>query len=231
MVGLPIHPIHPIHEFDSTCARERFICGHLPLVHACVRELAPHPTQREDVTQAGTLGLIYAVDHFDPHRGVAFSTYAWPHIRGGMLHYLRDCKPSVRIPRRYREVCQKIRANQERLRQSLGHEPSLSDFADALGIRLCEVEAAARAEIACSVRSLDLNDGGLPDVSLETLAERTSLRDAIAQLSTEEQQIVAMTFWDGLTQQQAAALIGRSQMHVSRTLRRATDRLKEALSD
>lgn len=215
----------------SAEARERLICEHLPLVSHCLNDLAPARELREDLTQAGAIGLIYAADHFDPRRGVKFATYARPHIRGHMLHHLRDEMSSIRMPHRYREVNQALRIHREQLRQELGREPSFDDLARATGIPPTEVAAAVRAGIVCTVRSWEPQDEHLPNAATDSMTEHVALRHAIAQLPWDEQRILVLIFWRGLPQLEVAQRIGRSQMHVSRTLRHAIENLRDVLED
>ncbi|MGN6721178.1 MAG: sigma-70 family RNA polymerase sigma factor [Marmoricola sp.] len=219
--------------------REEAIHLHLPLVQWCVNDFDPRFDVRDDVVQVGRIGLINAVDRFDPSRGVAFRTFARPTINGEILRYFRDRDCSIRLPRRYREITHAARSSREHVQRRLGREPKLADLAHFLGIPLEEVEAAFAAEHACSVRSLDqpLTDvrgrptqHGALDEALEAAAEHHALRDAISRLPPDERLVVGLHYWQGLTQDQIARRLGRSQMHVSRALRRAQGRLHVLLT-
>lgn len=217
---------------EDVQARERQICEHLPLVRRCTGDLRVPASLREDLLQVGVIGLIYAIDHFDPSRGVGFTAYARPHIRGAMFRYLRDCVPHIRVPRRYQEICRAVHASRERLRQSLGHEPNLNTLAQALDLSVDEVRTAIHATVACSVRPLEPRDEGWPEANDDgALAEAAAVRHAVAQLDHESQRILLLTFWDGCSQQQVAERIGRSQVHVSRRLRQCLIQLRGVLAD
>lgn len=219
--------------------RDEAIQRHLPLVVWCVNDFGPRHDVREDILQVGRMGLIHAVDRFDPARGVTFPTFARPTINGEILRYFRDRDCAIRLPRRYRDITHAVRSSQEHLMRSLGREPKLEDLAHFLGIPLADVEAAFAAEKACSVRSLDqprhdadgrpLHYGAL-DPDLEAVPEHHALRQSVSLLSSEERLVIRLHYWQGLTQDQIAARLGRSQMHVSRTLRRASRRLHELMT-
>lgn len=219
--------------------REEAIQRHLPLVLWCVRDFEPRRDVREDVLQVGRIGLINAVDRFDPTRGVTFQTFARPTINGEILRYFRDRDCAIRLPRRYRDITHAARSSREHLVRSLGREPKLDDLAHFLGIPVIEVETAFAAENACSVRSLDQpysDSSGRPvqhgslDAALEAVPEHHALRQSIALLTQDQRIVVELHYWQGLTQEQIATRLGRSQMHVSRTLRRANQRLRELLT-
>jgi len=219
--------------------REEAIRRHLPLVHWCVKDFRPRRDLHDDIVQVGTIGLFHAVDRFDPGRGVEFPTFARPTIRGEILRYFRDRHGAIRLPRRYHEITHAVRSSEEHVQHDLGRQATLGDLAKFLGIPVHEVEAAFAAESACSVRSLDqaatdlwgrpLPCGAL-DARLEAVPDHHALLESMWRLTVEERSVIAMLFWDGLTQDQVAAHLGRSQMHVSRTLRRASCRLRRLLS-
>ncbi|MGN6161499.1 MAG: sigma-70 family RNA polymerase sigma factor [Marmoricola sp.] len=219
--------------------REEAIRRHLPLVHWCVNDFGPRRDLRDDIVQVGTIGLIHAVDRFDPHRGVAFPAFARPTIKGEILRYFRDRDPAIRLPRRYHDITHAVRSSREHVQHDLGREASLGDLAAFLDLPLADVETAFAAESACAVRSLDYADAdpwgrplhyGAVDAQLEAVPDHQALRESLWRLSRDERTVIAMLFWHGLTQDQAAAHLGKSQMYVSRTLRRASRHLRELLS-
>ena len=219
--------------------REEAIRRHLPLVHWCVKDFDPRLDIREDIVQVGRIGLIHAVDRFDPARGVAFPSFARPTINGEILRYFRDRDGAIRLPRRYREITHAVRSSREHVQRSLGREPKLTDLARFLDIPIAEVEAAFAAEAACAVRSLDqpssdargrpLHYGAL-DPDLEAVPEHQALRESLQRLSPDERLAIHLHYWQGLTQDQIASRLGRSQMYVSRTLRRASRHLHALLT-
>lgn len=219
--------------------RAEAIERHLPLVQWCVNDFDPRLDVREDIVQVGRVGLIHAVDRFDPVRGVAFPTFARPTINGEILRYFRDRDCAIRLPRRYRDITHAVRSCREHVQRTLGREPRLDDLAHFLGLPISKVEAAFAAEEACSVRSLDqpqddprgrpLHYGAL-DPDLEAVPEHQALRESLLRLSADERLVINLHYWHGLTQDQIAARLGRSQMYVSRTLRRANRTLHELLT-
>jgi RNA polymerase sigma-B factor len=219
--------------------REVAIQRHLPLVLWCVNDFDPRLDVREDIVQVGRIGLIHAVDRFDPARGVAFPTFARPTINGEILRYFRDRDCAIRLPRRYRDITHAVRSCREHVQRTLGREPKLADLARFLDLPISEVETAFAAEAACSVRSLDqphTDSSGRPlhygalDPDLEAVPEHQALRESILRLSVDERIVINLHYWQGLTQDQIAARLGRSQMYVSRTLRRANHALHTLLT-
>ena len=220
--------------------RHHAIHTHLPLVHRCVNDVGPRRELRDDIVQVGTIGLIHAVDRFDPERGVGFHAYARPTIHGEILRYFRDRDTAIRLPRRHHDITRAVRSSREHVRHDLGREPTLPDLARFLGLEVRAVEEALAVEAACAVRSLDaypVDDapgrhrapGGL-HAELEAVTDQEALRQCLARLVPEERRIVSLLFWDELSQDQVAGLLGHSQMHVSRTLRRAIAHLRAMLN-
>lgn len=219
--------------------RNHAIRTHLPLVHRCVHDVHPRREVHDDVVQVGTIGLINAVDRFDPDRGVGFHAYARPTIRGEILHYFRDRDGAIRLPRRHHDITRAVRSSREHMMHRLGREPAVADLAHFLDIPVDDVESALAAETACAVRSLDVlmvdtadrdRQPGSLDADLEAVTDYEALRQCLARLTPDERRIIHLLFWRELTQDQAALVVGRSQMHVSRTMRRATARLNEMLN-
>jgi len=219
--------------------RAEAIQRHLNLVQWCVNDFSPRLDVRDDVVQVGRIGLINAVDRFDPARGVAFTSYARPTINGEILRYFRDRDCTIRLPRRFRDITHAVRSSREHVQRTLGREPELIDLARFLDIPIGDVEAAVAAERACTTKSLDQphrdNSGrpleyGLLDPALEAVAEHHALRESIVRLTADERLVIHLHYWQGMTQDQIAVRLGRSQMYVSRTLRRANTRLRDLLS-
>lgn len=218
--------------------REAAVECHLGLVERCALDLGISGRDREDLIQVGRIGLINAVDRFDPERGIPFVGFARPTITGEMLRYLRDHRSSVRLPRRHHDITRAARASQEHLRRTLRRTPNNAEYARFLGLPVDEVDAAFAAETACSTLPLDLGAGnpdegpardGCLDRYLESLPERIDLERAIAGLPADEQTIIALHIYQGLSQCQVGQRLGMSQVQVSRTLKRAIIHLRKLL--
>jgi RNA polymerase sigma-B factor len=194
----------------------------------------------DDLVQIAVVGLIKAVDGFDPRRGVAFGSYAWPTIVGEIKRHFRDRGWAMRVPRRLQELRLRISGVAGPLTQRLGRAPTVADLAADLG----ESEEAIAAGLACSpaYRLLSLQvplrgvDGGefadvlgAADPRLEGVEQRETLRPLIARLPIRERRILVMRYFGNMTQAQIAAETGISQMHVSRLLGHSLRVLREAL--
>ncbi|WP_203794495.1 SigB/SigF/SigG family RNA polymerase sigma factor, partial [Actinoplanes derwentensis] len=187
-----------------------------------------------------TVGLIKAVDKFDPERGVDFAGYAIPTIIGEIKRHFRDRTWSVRVPRRLQELRLAITEANSSLTQVLGRSPTVPDVAFHLGITeedVLEGLEGARAYNATSLSTPISADGttelgdtlGGEDHEFEVAETRVALGPAMASLDQREQKILTMRFYGNLTQSQIADQIGISQMHVSRLLTRALGKLRRHL--
>jgi len=203
---------------------------HLPLVDRCVSEIRPRPDVLEDAIQVGRIGLIYAVDRFDPARGTAFPVFARPTIVGEVLHYFRDRDTSIRVPRRHYDLAHRARAHHDQVRHSLGHEPTLSDLAAFLHVAPHELSAAFAAEEACIPRSLDSvqhpDELVTLDPLLEQMPDHIDLGNYVALLPRTEREVLLLHVVNEMTQQQVGLRLGLTQMQVSRAAQRAIRHLK-----
>ena len=222
--------------------RDELVRLHLPLVQHCARRFRNRGEPHDDLLQVGTIGLIKAVDRFDPTRGVEFSTYATPNVIGEIKRHFRDTGWAIRVPRRLQELRIRINACTGDLTQTLGRSPTADELAGRIG---CSVEAiveALESNNAYSTFSLDAGSGSGdgPAAMLETLGGdddailtvdlRESIKPLIEQLSPREKQILMLRFFAHLTQTEIADQIGVSQMHVSRLLNRALESMRTALA-
>ena len=224
-------------------ARDELVTLHLPLVQFLARRFRDRGEPLEDLVQVGTIGLIKAVDRFDPQRGVEFSTYATPTIVGEIKRHFRDKGWAIRVPRRLQELRLSIGSATAELSQSSGRTPTVAEIAAHLGISEDDVIEGLEGAQAYSTSSLDAPVGGdddapmladrLGDVdpSLETIEYRESLRPLLAALPSRERRILALRFFHGMTQSQIAEEVGVSQMHVSRLLTKSLATLREGLLD
>src|SRR2546423_4572610 len=220
--------------------REALINGYLPVADHLARRFAGRGEPLEDLIQVATIGLIHAVDRFEPGRGGNFFSFAIPTITGELRRYFRDHGWSTRVPRALKDLHVAIRSSQMQLSHQLGRAPRPSEIADRLGIPTSKVIEGLQAGDAYRSSSLDelLGDQGTATVGecigdldneLAAIEDREALRPLLAQLSPRERTILALRFFRQLTQTQIAEQVGISQMHVSRVLRQALAFLQERM--
>jgi RNA polymerase sigma-B factor len=221
-------------------ARAELITICVPVAAYLARRYRNRGEPFDDLVQIAVVGLIKAVDGYDPRRGLPFGHYAWPTVVGEIKRHFRDRGWALRVPRRLQEMRIRISRVVGPLTQRLGRAPTVADLAADLG----EPEEDIAAGLACAsaYRALSLQvplrgaDGaelidvlGGADPLLEGVEQREALRGLIARLPLRERQILAMRFFGNMTQSQIAAETGISQMHVSRLLGRSLRALREGL--
>jgi RNA polymerase sigma-B factor len=225
---------------DHRAIRDRIVELHLPLLHYLAKRFAGRTENLEDLVQVGAIGLLKAIERFDPALGYRFATYAAPTITGEMKRHLRDTGWLVRVPRRAQELHASVVRVREELSQARGSEPSVSEIARELDVtpeEVAETLDVARARTGAPLDQLvDAADGpGLQslvaevDEGFEAIERRTVLATALAALTPQEQQVVRLRFASGRTQAQIAATIGVSQMQVSRILTRSVAKMRGAV--
>ncbi|MGM9662475.1 MAG: sigma-70 family RNA polymerase sigma factor [Oscillospiraceae bacterium] len=216
-------------------ACEQVLTENAGLIWSVVRRYYGRGVDPDDLYQLGCLGFLKAVQGFDPEYGTQFSTYAVPKIAGEIRRFLRD-DGTVKVSRTLRERAQTILSARQRLAQSLGREPALSELAAETGLAPEEI---AQAELAAETpESLQAErEDGLTlegtlgtDAPEEALVERLALRQQIDCLPEREKMVILLRFYKGLTQEQTARILGVSQVQVSRLERRALGRLREWLA-
>ncbi|WP_230859294.1 RNA polymerase sigma factor SigF [Actinoplanes aureus] len=226
----------PESHHSRRALRDRTIEAWLPLARHLSYRYANRGEPRDDLYQVAVLGLIRAVDRFEPDRGVDFAAFAVPTIVGELKRHFRDKTWSVRVPRRLQELRLAIAGASGALSNSLGRSPTVADIAGHLGISedsVIEGLEGARAYNATSL-STPMAEGGTElgdtlggeDAGYELAELRIALGPAMAALDEREQKIVSLRFYGNLTQTQIAEQIGVSQMHVSRLLTRALAKLR-----
>lgn len=228
----------------DTALRNRIALSHQPLVHYFAQRFASSAAcTHEDLAQVGFMGLLSAVERFDPGMGINFVTYASPTIIGTIKRYLRDHTWALKVPRRMRELGVSLRRTRENLEARLGRSPTVSEIAAEAELPEEKVVEAMELERVYVPASLDaprpderFDDGALSwdaightDPHLEAIDERETLREAIGQLEEREQIIIRGRFFKNASQSQVASELGISQMHVSRLERQALKRLREML--
>ncbi len=233
--------VHGIREGDERM-REQLIMRHTPLVRSIARRYAGRGLALDDIVQAGNLGLVQSVNRYRPERGVPLSAFAARTIEGEIMHQFRDRGWAVRVPRSLQELSRRTSAMRERMSHKLGRTPSTDELAEALEVTPDQVEEAVMAQRAYTADSLDIgasDDGTVTgsraqwlatdDPSLESVADRATLVSLMQTLPQRERRIVALRYFDDLTQSEIADRLGISQMHVSRLLHAALDSLREEL--
>lgn len=195
----------------------------------------------EDLVQVARLGLLKALERYDPARGIEFTTYATPTIVGEIKRYFRDKLWAVRVPRRLRERNYALQRAMEALAQRLGRSPTLQELSMDTGVPLDDVVEALEVGRAYSLASLDADgpegEGDQPvplggaDPALEQLEDRAAVQGALAALSPRSRRVVYMRFFEDLSQAEIARRLGISQMHVSRLLRQALATLRAMMRD
>jgi RNA polymerase sigma-B factor len=221
--------------------RAELISGYLPVAEHLARRFAGRGEPLEDLIQVATIGLINAVDRFEPDRGGSFFSFAIPTITGELRRYFRDHGWSTRVPRGLKDLHMSIRSSQTQLYQQLGRAPRPSEIADQLGIPISEVIEGLQAGNAYRSSSLDelLGEQGTATVGdlvgdfddeLAVIEDREALRPLLAQLPPRERTIIILRFFRQLTQSQIAEQVGISQMHVSRLLSQTLAFLQERMN-
>ena len=228
------------HERGDREARDLLVEELMPLVRALARRYAGRGEQLDDLIQVGAIGLIKAIDRFDPSRGVELTTYAIPTIVGEIKRHFRDKGWAVHVPRRLKELNLRLSRRIEELTGQLGRSPTVAELAAAEGIEEEEVVEALETGQAYAAQSLsapvlsadepsDLETlSSIPsiDEGFATTEDRVVLSRGFKALDERERRILTLRFFDGLTQSQIAAEIGISQMHVSRLIRRALEKMR-----
>jgi RNA polymerase sigma-B factor len=227
------------HEEGDLRARERLVEENLPLVRSIARRYSGRGESLDDLIQVGSIGLIKAIDRFDIHRGVELQTYAVPTIVGEIKRHFRDRGWAVHVPRRLKELNLKLTSLVEDLSGELGRSPTIQELAAASGADEEEVIEALESGHAYSAESLTVGDddeefdrlgslGGL-DAGFAMAEDRSLLAHGFEALDEREASIIQLRFVEGLTQSQIAHEVGISQMHVSRLIRRALEKMRAEL--
>lgn len=225
----------------SSAERERLIMEHLPLVRGLARRYAERGEPLDDLVQVGTIGLIKAIDRFDPTRGYKLASFATPTILGEIRRHFRDRSWTVRVPRGIQEARAQIAHAVDDLSARNGRSPSVREIADAADLSMDDVLDALAAGSAQRPAPLSSPGGegeeeegiavGVDEAGYEQAEARATLSAGLADLPARERVILHLRFDEGLTQSQIAAKVGVSQMHVSRLIRRALETLRDRAGD
>ncbi len=222
--------------------RDTLIHAHLRLAEHLARRFNNRGVPLEDLIQVASLGLVKAVDRFEPERGLEFSTFATPTIVGELKRYFRDKGWAVRVPRRVQELHIELNSLVGQLTQRLGHSPTVSELAVAAQTSEEEVLEAMEASQAYRSTSIDAPFGegdedtrglantlGSEDAHLFDAENRMVIADLLEGLPGRERLMLHLRFYQGMTQSQIAERLGISQMHVSRLLTRSLNMLRDRL--
>ena len=221
-------------ETGDAGARRQLIERHLPLVRVLARRYAHRGERVEDLVQVGSIGLIQAIDRFDPAKGSDFPSFAVPTIAGEIKNHLRDRTTVVRIPRRAAALNTRLRAEQESLTARLRRAPTVSELAQELGIREDDAADAietqrARITVPLTEESADGESAPVADDAFETCDDRLLLAAGFRALDARQRRIVHLRFYAGLSQAEIAREVGLSQIQVSRVIRTSLERMRGAL--
>lgn len=227
-------------RMPDPAARDEIATRFVPFAEYLARRFAGRGESIEDLTQVAMIGLLNAVDRFDPSREVQFSTYAAATIVGELKRHFRDKGWALRVPRRLQELAVRVNRALPELTQTLGRSPTIPELAEHLGVGTDEIADAMDAVQAYSTSSLDTpvgEEGQAPidslgeyDPSIALLDEWSSLAPAVAELSPRDRRVLYLRFFRGLTQSEIAEDVGVSQMHVSRILTQTLEKLRRAAS-
>jgi len=228
----------------TTTARESMIVRYLPLADGLARRYGYTSEPLDDLTQVARLGLLKAVERWDPDRGTAFSTFAVPTITGELQRHFRDRAWTIRPPRDLQELYVRVQRTRARLSTELGREPTAGDVAEVVGCPVEEVVDALQAGDAYAPRSLDAplqtdEDAGASELDrvpdrrgeLARSENATALWQLGHVLDERSWEVVRLRFQEDLLQREIAERVGCSQMHVSRILRDAIVRLRQAADE
>jgi RNA polymerase sigma-B factor len=218
--------------------RERLVCAHLGLANSLAARFSSRQESPDDLHQAALLGLLHAIDRFDPTRGVQFTTFAWATISGELKRHFRDRTWGVRVPRRVQELYLVTAEAMDALTNSLGRSPTVAEVAAHIGTTEEEVVEALEARSAYRLASIDtpVNDAdgdsgagmqlGDDDPGYGRVDQQSVLSSLINRLPARERQIIHLRFNEELTQAEIAERVGVSQMHVSRLLSTSLQKLR-----
>ena len=229
-------------EKGDEAARDQLIVSHLNLVRFLASKFKNRGEPLDDLIQVGTIGLIKAIDRFDPERGLEFTTYATPTIMGELKRHFRDKGWSVRVPRRLQELSAKVNQVTDELTVELQRSPSVDEIAAKIGVGAEEILEAMESSGAYTSVSLEAGGSsdddealalidrfGTEDEDLAASDDRMIIDEAIKDFSPREQEIIRMRFIDGLTQVEIAKKLGVSQVQVSRLLRRTLRKIQDKI--
>jgi RNA polymerase sigma factor (sigma-70 family) len=222
--------------------RDELVLRHMGLVSSIARHFAFDPNMRDDLTQVGYIGLIKAVEQFDPTLGVPFEAYARRIISGEISHYLRDLAPTIKVPRWYRALSRRLHESRDRLIARFQREPTVAELAHDMNITDDGIREILRLRDAFNMLSISPGDA---QTSMEVRADliksqrhesfklpvedRIVLDMAIDKLAEFERRIVYLFFYMDLTQTEIAKRLGSTQRQISRALARSVSKIRKEI--
>lgn len=200
--------------------RDQSIQENIGLVHACAKRFKGRGMEYDDLFQAGCLGLVKAVDHFDESRGLKFSTYAVPVILGEMRRLFRD-GGAVKVGRSLKELSIRASRKAAEFAEKEGRSPTVGELAELLGVEPAEAaQALGAAQMPLSLTASEEDGGGQMDISVEgedeKIAELLSLKQVVKELPPRDQNIIYFRYYKHRTQAETAQALGMTQVQVSR---------------
>ena len=223
-------------------AREKLVMSHLNLVRFLANKFKNRGEPIDDLMQVGYLGLLKAIDRFDPERGLEFTTYATPTIMGEIKRHFRDKGWSVRVPRRLQELSAKVNQATDELTTELQRSPTVEEIARYLDVTVDEVLEAMESSSAYSSVPLEapgssdsddapsvLDRYASEDSELAFTDDRLVIEEALAGFSPREREVIELRFVKGMTQIEIAQKLGISQVQVSRLLRRTLKKIQDKI--
>ncbi len=233
----------PAESHEYRLQRERIVARCLPLADHVARHFARRGENAEDLTQVARVGLMNAVNRFDPAKGPSFIGFAVPTMMGEVRRYFRDFSWGMRVPRRLRELHVQIGRTTSELTQKLGRAPTASELSEVLGVAHEEIVECLIAGDAYRLESLDAPVGaddsssarrvadaiGDIDPQIEHITDRETVRALVDALPQREREVLHMRFFESMTQSQIAERIGVSQMQVSRILAGTLQSLRDEI--
>ena len=200
--------------------RDQSIQENIGLVHACAKRFKGRGMEYDDLFQAGCLGLVKAVDHFDESRGLKFSTYAVPVILGEMRRHFRD-GGAVKVGRSLKELSIRASRKAAEFAEKEGRSPTVGELAELLGVEPAEAaQALGAAQMPLSLTASEEDGGGQMDISVEgedeKIAELLSLKQVVKELPPRDQNIIYFRYYKHRTQTETAQALGMTQVQVSR---------------
>lgn len=223
-------------------AREQLVMSHLNLVRFLANKFKNRGEPLDDLVQVGYLGLLKAIDRFDPDRGLEFTTYATPTILGEIKRHFRDKGWSVRVPRRLQELSAKVNQATDTLTTQFQRSPTIQEIADYLDASVDEVLEAMESSSAYSSVPLEgtgssenddapsvIDRYGSEDNELAFTDDRLVIEEALKGFSPREREVIELRFLKGMTQIEIAEQLGISQVQVSRLLRRTLKKIQDKI--
>ncbi|CAL9354062.1 SigB/SigF/SigG family RNA polymerase sigma factor [Streptomyces sp. enrichment culture] len=226
---------------EREALREELVRAWLPMAERIAVRFRGRGEALEDLYQVAALGLVKAVDHYDPDRGHAFEAYAVPTVTGELKRHFRDHMWTLHVPRRVQDLRNRVRRAAKELSQTTpGRPPTVAEIARQADLSEAEVRTGMEALECFSALSLDAEmpgtDGyalgdsiGGPDPSFDVVVDRVAVKPCIEALPERERTILYLRFFQGMTQSSIAEQLGISQMHVSRLLSGCFAHLREEL--